>query len=569
MTGPARQPAKNGRAPHRVAALHRQGDAWRLLIAEALNGGSPGLRVLDASTISFGDTTAVRAALAHHRVDRLIRLLPASSVVCRVVPAPDAGPADTLEALHLLAEASLPVGLPAHRRAASIIDADTAESRAVLVVGWPGEPPEPRIGGVDESWAPEPAALLWLLRRRCRAALYADRDTESISILARGPQRTSVRALRESALDNRTWRGAVESRFAETITAAGISPNGSPRALIYERATLLLEGGSALTEGIAGAHDNPEWLAHYLVSLAAVAAHAPSLSADPPGRSESLMLRLARRLAAPRTAAAVVITSLVLALLGPLALAGARLALFNAQSGGLQHQQAQERSRALAAAFHQQLERRRWPMTRLLADLAAALPVGVTIESLRLEAGERVSLHGRAGSLELVNRLQTNLNSSGVFTDASIDRTQDAADSRGVDFDASITVARPHAAMKRLDEFASRSLAQRLDGNRASALSIPDREGEVSSSTSANSARSGDASSPRERSTRPDPAPFPFPISDDEIARLDAKAAMKQWTDRQKAAKQPGLDAALRGRLTQEAEKCRQRMLAARKEAAP
>lgn len=582
MSRVAVQPVKNGHRSRRVAALHCQGDSWRLVIVESANGGaSADLRVIDARTMAFGDSASVRAALGQHDVERLVRVLAASSIVCRVVPAPEGSDADASAALGLLTEASLPAGLAPHRRAAARLDAQTGQrGRTALLMGWPGESGEPVIGAAEETWTAEPVALLWMLRRRCRAVLYADRSSGSLCILVAGADRMALRALRETHGDEDAWRKVIESRFAQTAAAAGVSLNGSLRTLGVGATTLVIEGqDSALVEGVSGALDDAEWLSRYALGLAAAAgalvatistAGLFELRAEAPALAEAWHVRWSRWLGQPRNSARVIAAALLLALLGPLAMAGARYAILNAKSGGLERQQEQSRTSALTAAFHDQLGRRRWPMTRLLAELSASLPVGMTIESVRLESGQRATVSGRADTLELVNLLQAKLNDSGVFASATIDRTQDG-DGGGVEFDLTVAISHPYGTAKGLDDFATQPLAQRLYGDRAIAsLGENGIDGAALPASSA-AERAKNASGAPERSVRPEPsaAAIPPALTDADIAGFDAKTAMKQWTERQKASKQPGLEAAIRDRLKDEAEKCRQRMLAARKEATP
>jgi len=56
---------------------------------------------------------------------------------------------------------------------------------------------------------------------------------------------------------------------------------------------------------------------------------------------------------------------------------------------------------------------------------------------------------------------------------------------------------------------------------------------------------------------------IPPPLSDADIAAMNKTAAMKEWGVRKKASTQPGIDPADKERLAAEAEKCRERMVAA------
>jgi hypothetical protein len=253
------------------------------------------------------------------------------------------------------------------------------------------------------------------------------------------------------------------------------------------------------------------------------------------------------------------------------------------KSGGFDAQKQAEQEIALSTAFARELQSRRWPMSKIIADVAGALPVGVVIESVRVEVGQRVAVQGSADSLELVNHLQAKLNESGVFAEASVDRTQTSTDAAGVRFDVSARVVRPFNEPKGLEDFAASTLSQRLYGERAGSGRVGDGATATASSptsedrpagrsrraaTTGAEESSGSAAAPRDRA-RSAAAPekkadIPPPISDEEIAKLDANAAMKEWTSRQRASKQSGIDQATRDRLKGEAEKSKSRMTEAR-----
>lgn len=576
------QPSARATEP-RAAALHRLGGAWRLVV---LQSAATGARLVESRSVPLGDTTTIRSVLDHHGVTRLIRVLPASSAVCRVVETPEGDAGEVASALSLISEATLPATLPAHRRAAAPLAGinGTIGSRAALLVGWSGPATDPPIGGVEEVWTAEPAALLWLVRLRCRTALVADRSSGSISVYAAGTQRLIVRAFKESVESDAAWSRAIDGCFEQTTAGAGLSREFR-RAGVDGVDLRLDPSATELFKTLGPECGNDQWAAEFGVAAAAAlgALLAPvamrplySLTAEPTKAHETAGARWLRLASSPSRAPWIIAASLAVALLLPLGMQAARHAILNAKSGGLAAQQETDRREAIVNEFHSMLETRRWPMTSVLGDLAGSLPVGIVAESIRLETGQRVSVRGRADSLDLVNKLQSRLDGSGVFAEATIDRTQAVKEGDGVEFDLSARVVRAYAEAKGTDDFAKETLAQRLYGG--DAVSTDGSEGGAGSaggaSASGETTDAGAASRPasRERaSSRPTakPAEIPEPISDEDIAKLDASAAMKQWTNRQKASKQAGIDAATRDRLKAEAEKCRARMQAARKEASP
>lgn len=564
-------------AEGRSAALHRLGGMWRLVV---LRSGADGPVLIESKSIPIGDAATVRAALERHGVSRLVRVLPASSALCRVVEAPEGDGVSVASALGLIAEAILPPQLPAHRRAAAPLAGinGTIGARAALIVGWSGHAEEAPIGGVEETWTAEPAALLWLVRLRCRGALIADRATGSISAFAAGPQRVVVRSLREHPESSDTWRSALDECYAQTAAGAGLA--ASSRVIDANTIDLRLESGTASPLASLGAEcADDRWMAEFGVAagaamgvLLAPVAMRPlhALTAEPRKETVSRVTRIFRVAVEPSRAPWVIAGALAAALALPLGLQAARHAILSAKSGGLAAQQDAEQRDAMRSAFHGLLESRRWPMTRLLADISSLMPVGIEIESARLETGQRVSLKGSAKSLDLANAFQARLNASGVFADAVVDRTQSEAGDGAVEFDISTRVVRPYGDVKGAEDFASSTLASRLYGAEGGPAHSAAAAVERQSAGDAGRAESGETRpAARTRSTKPEgkAAEIPGPISDDEIAKLDASSAMKQWTSRQKASKQSGIDAATRDRLKAESEKCRARMQAARKEA--
>jgi hypothetical protein len=89
-----------------------------------------------------------------------------------------------------------------------------------------------------------------------------------------------------------------------------------------------------------------------------------------------------------------------------------------------------------------------WPMTKIIADVINNVPVGIEVDSLKLDVGNPISLRGRAidkdgrSAAELIAGLQANLQSSGLFTD--IQFSYDPAGTYGNrDFDLWATVVKP------------------------------------------------------------------------------------------------------------------------------
>lgn len=567
----------------RIAALHRQGDQWRLLAAE-VNGG---FEVIDARTLPRGDAGAVRAALQEWGSPRLVRVLPASCAVCRLIAVPDGPSSEIDSALRLIAEAELPSGVPAHRRGGGLVDMPCEQGkRAAALIGWSGDAGDPPITGIAETWTAEPIALEALIRKSAAGMiLYADSAAGSVSLAAKGPERGVLRALRESADSESGWEMLIAERAVQAMRAVGVDIESTRGFAASPGMQLRIDSDAeaGLAASVKGLRRDPAWLGQFGVALGAVIAASrggglSSLTFAAPHRARQPVEAAAEWLSRPSRAWSLAAAGLAVALLAPWGLSAVRAAILSAKTGGMAQQQQAEADIALRTAFASELQSRRWPMSKLIADLAGALPVGVIIESVRLEVGQRLVVQGSADSLDLVNQLQSKLNESGVFSEASIDRTQAPSDKPGVRFDVSARVVRPFNQPKGLEDFAASTLAQRLYGDRAGlsgtasapATSSENRPAPRGRRAASESSASGEtAQRTRSTATPEKKADVPPPISDDEIAKLDANAAMKEWTTRQRASKQSGIDQPTRDRLKSEADKAKARMTAARSEAKP
>src|SRR5687768_3229797 len=107
MNTPAHANPKRPASP-RLAALHRDGDRWHVVVARTDASGAGGsVSVVHAGTVPNVD--AVNALLREHRVGHVVGVIPAAETICRPAAIPDApGPAAAAEALALIAEAELP-----------------------------------------------------------------------------------------------------------------------------------------------------------------------------------------------------------------------------------------------------------------------------------------------------------------------------------------------------------------------------------------------------------------------------------------------------------------------------
>ncbi|MEX2219384.1 MAG: PilN domain-containing protein [Phycisphaerales bacterium] len=585
----------NGKAhsPHRVGALHRQGDRWRLLILEGRGEGA----VLEARTLAADPWGAVADATERHRLERVVVVAPGRATVARCAGVPTGTPEEMGAAASLMAEVQLPESLPAHRRSAAVIpDEERPGLRTALLTGWAPDgrgPSDAAPEGTDVSYT-TPIAALAALRGGTGAALYADPHEGAVSMIAGGAERTLVRVLVEESAGGGFWR-AVSLISAETAAAAGVpapavSPGSVGPALRLDPRSL-----ARLRSAVRDVPDRAEWLNDYGVALgAALLATSPDLLLRPlaslresaPVIREPVLSRAVGWLAIPRNAWVVVAASLALLLLGPLALGAARLAIVEAKARGLPDGKERGES-ARRQAMVAQLERSRWPMTKLLADVSAAAPVGVVADTVRISTDQGVTITGTAESPEQVNVLQSNLNDTRLFSDVRVNRVESTP--AGVDFDITASVSSPYAnvTVKPETDFAARPLAVRLYGDEKAtntATPVPRRRsGESTTSAAApregrrGRDRGGDgegapapritgdrAERPREgvstRAAPPNPGDAPKPLTDEQIAAMDQPTATREMVQRRVFSQKAGLEAGTKQRLEDEVNRLKARL---------
>ena len=549
-----------------IAGLYERNGAFALVIVRAR--GRTGVAL--ARTFSPGQETELIAALSSAGVGRLVRIAPARRTVCRVAPVPPGSPDELAAAASLMAEASLPDEIPAHRRGAGILPGSGPAGAHALLTAWrTGDDTMVSVPWPDQRWTTEIAALAVLAGGR-GAAVAARHESGAISIIAPGVGRTAARVLIETTETRAAWDAAVARHLSETCASVGAeAPEFSPR-----RELLLTDSAAAsLRSGIDGVPSDPAWLDTYGLALgAALVALSPEpgaqrlaqLTDEPPWQRAPWPERAAGWMGVPRNAAAVIAMAIVIALLSPLGFAAARVAVLTKKTAGLPDQDKLRAQIQQRAAVYREMEQVRWPMTKLLADISAATPEGVTVDSITLAPDQGLAFKGNAESQQLLTQLQKNLNDTHLFEKLKVARAETT--SSGVSFDVSAEVISPHTPVKPVDDFATKPLVVRLYGEGATAG--PSDDG--SRSDSGNGGRRAGREDRGDRrgrgsdgpSARPTPAKLeiPAPLSDEQIAAMsDFGTVLKEWTNRQRVANSGQADAAAKARLEHEVEKLKER----------
>ncbi len=577
---PARDPGRtaqpNGAA--RVAVLHQQGGLWRLLVAEHRMGVS----VIESATVTADPAGAVAAAEQRHGFTRIIRLVPGRQTVARAAAIAVAEASEMSAALSLLAEAQLPENIPPHRRAAGLVpDVDRPGSRTALLTGWSGgDGPEFATlhPDIEETWTTEVAALAALRAGVTGCVFFADPSDGALALLASSDEKSSVRVLVEDASSPARFADAVGAVVAETCTSLDLPTPAVALAGAHPILHLAPHDVAALRSSVRAIPDSRTWLPEFGIALGAAML---ALSKDPltrplaalrataPVARDPLVRRAADWLGSSRNARTLLVASVALALVGPLAISWGRLAVLDAKAAHLAEREQERADAQRRTAMYQQLEAARWPMTKLLADVAGAVPVGVVASSVRLSTDQGLTIQGTADAAELVNAMQGNLNAMRVFGNVKIGRMESS--SSGVEFDLSADVVKPHLLARPREDFAAQPLAVRLYGEGASNTAPP--AGSAFASSNGSGRRTTTAPRPSESTpsssetirTTPRPAAAPGepppPLTDEQIAAMDRRTAMTEWANRRTwPQKNPGLDAATKARLEEEATKLRDQM---------
>lgn len=562
--------------PARLAAVRRDGGQWHVVVART---DGPGVSVVHAVTAPNAE--AVDALLREHRVGGVVAVIPAGETICRPASIPPSpSPAAAAEALALLAEAELPAAIPAHRRAGGIVPALNDESPAIpLLVAWPQRVADAEQGADEPetrplAWVPELVCLAALARATggCTLAVRADRASGAVAIVAAGPGRAAARVLRADTSSDQAWTAAVAEAAERTAQAVGAAAQG-----VRGDAALQLLGpaGEVAPTSVSGVRADAAWLAAYGAGVGAILAlttadeaGAPLLSMRPEAE-EDVSGPLGRTLAwlsAPVRAGAVLAAcaaSLLFVLLG---VAAARASVLERRAAGQTPLEERLAAADREVAFYDLLRARRWPMTKLLADIAGAAPVGVRLDSIDLapEGGSAASglvVRGTASSADVVTEFTKNLSDTRIFADVATPSIAPESGGDGVTFQLQARIAAPLFRARPAADFAEQTLAQRLYGDRAAEAGRADTEPDDRDGERRR-ARGGERSAGTSARAEPSSAPAEAPpaLSDDEIAAMDRPTLVREFGARRLAMAKQSPGSPERQRLEAEVEKLRTRL---------
>ncbi|MGP1347844.1 MAG: PilN domain-containing protein [Phycisphaerales bacterium] len=513
--------------------------------------------------------------------------------------------------------------------------------------------PKQRQRAPQRHWLPEPVALFALLDPSGGSLAWSTTGQSARTAAAAiGRDGIIARSIRitpsaDPAATARDQADAAAASVAITAPLQTASVDRLASAIAIDSGTLeRLCARIAFASPSSNPPITPDWLAEFAPTLGAALLATERLAADPtdplfsirpdpPTKQRTALDRATAALARPAVAALAIAAGIAVALLFPWAAATLERATLQARAATLEQRlseatgarsssQSLDELRdnpvryALASwresddvtaqlALYRAVRQLRWPLTKLLADASAALPIGADLDSIQLAVGERIVLRGVADDQQIVNEFVQTLNTTGVFTGGVLDRSQrrDAeSTSRPVEFQVTVQIANPYAEARSLESnYAETPLAVILYGERAREfLNTPGAtEGTKFANpaaarprpttpkpTGASSPSSTPASTPaappadppavadadptsgsdQPAADRPDrraaferpgetpsePDPIPEPITQEQVAALDDAALRDQFVKRRLASTRRDIEDADRQRLEEEVE---------------
>lgn len=517
-------------------------------------------------------------------------------VRCRGV---DTLPSDEMvRVLGVLGDGELPERVPTWRRGCGALPTEGGGSAALLTAWMPseGDPADEE----RTTYATAPAAL-GLAVSLAEGCAYASDDAQGVLIVAAsGPEGLLVRALREVPGTVGSDEH-IERRLREAAGAVGLHDDEVRSALAASaspwdgRRVGWSQGvGEAIAARVQGwPKDGSEAAGVLLPTCAAMLALSEDaavralagLRVGQPAMQASLGQRVDGWLVSPRHVALACAVFVLMLLFSPLLAAKVREAMLASKERQAEELRERYQADARKAAIYGQLNERVWPMTKMLAEVSAAAPVHVVVQSVRMDSSAQIDIEGfvqvapRGPTLDgppetLLTEFESALNDLGTLGAVTVVRRAIVEDS--VEFQISARVRSATSRGSVPMDYAEMPLAEVLYGEGATNDTAPiitaasstggrarpsgssrgsgpdrsERDGAIESGRS--------ASSDRRPSGESGPASVdgvPTPISDEQIAGMDRAALMSEWRVRLSASRDTNNDEGTRARLAEEATK--------------
>lgn len=424
--------------------------------------------------------------------------LPAASLVVlatgrtlsRVIELPEADEGQLESALQLQVSTLQMGAVPVWRSGLALLPRTKgSDTRTGLVVEWPLS--DAPVAGVrdlppegDPLFASDLACLSALMECGVQGpviSLHPDR-----SVMSFGMRIGARRVLRIARLDATDWHSSAETAAIESAVHAGADASAASALLDQLREAIAVagDGGFGCTnldrERLAMAMgcetDAGWWKVHGLAMGAAAAWFGPlrnlvSLREQPAGERPGALGGFLNRLSDKRLATRLVLAAVLGVAVLPPAVSGIRLLLLQWKVGDLAARERAILGHRQRVTLYGELQRRAWPMGKLLGDLASVTPEGIEWENVQLSQDRNVSIAGSArphdslDGTEVILKMERQMGDSRVFD--RVQKKWDPPDAKGsVGFTLSAVVSRPTTlpSYPPAQDFAKKTLSERRYG---------------------------------------------------------------------------------------------------------
>ena len=417
-------------------------------------------------------------------------MLPTGRLLCRSIDLPDAEASQLEIALRLQVDAQQLGSVPAWRTTSAVLPRQPgSQARSGFVIEWPATdaaPFTPRDLPPDGEpmFAGDVACLTALLHAGVAGPLVCVSTDRSMLAFALRVNGNNI--IRSARLDAGAWPSAAETTVLESALRSGADAATLQSLLgaLREALEAAGDGGFGCTETdrrtlgmLLDSPQDADWWRD--MGLHVGAAHAwfgpmralVSLRERPAGERPTRLGEFLNRISEPQMALRLAVACLIAMAVVPPLVSGARLLLLQWKVGDLAARERAIRSHRESISMYGEMQRRIWPMGKLIGDLACVTPEGVDWEDVKLSQDRNVIIRGSAHPQDGLNGTEVILKMERQMRDSRIfDRVQkkwDAPDGKGaVAFTMSAVVARPTLRPNygAEQDFGKKTLAERRFG---------------------------------------------------------------------------------------------------------
>jgi hypothetical protein len=430
-----------------IIIAHRVGSSWRCLIAAGIEPGKESNHALQAElidTVELDSDADLEQFLTEKAPSCVYAILPGASTVCRTTTLPDIDDEQIYEALRLQAEAKLLGHTSPFRRAlAPLKSADGETNRVGLIVAWPENTKNHFPPCLEDAfYIPDVASIAALINdfRLTEPIVLADPNDGTVTISISHTNGAALRATREDCTSQDTFIHGIIQIAQETASMHNHTDAYTEQMTVQLRSdleakyndSLVLLLPDAITSDasirITGApSEDREWWNKWGISVGGLLAVTGSLKTlttmrqKAPELHPSFMERVTSCLENKLFATRLVIAAALFLAFGPALFSGLKLGMLETMNPEIDSQYSALVETRKQQIIYKELGKTSWPMTKVIADLTNNIPIGIKIESIRVDIGQPVSVRGRAlnedgnTAAELIALMQTNLQGTGIF----------------------------------------------------------------------------------------------------------------------------------------------------------